>query len=234
MELARTALMAVFSILVLFLLTKLMGYRQVSELSLFDYINGITIGSLAADLALARGKEGWRILAALAVYGLAAFLLSVLTDRFIALRRGVTGKPLVLYRRGKLYDGNFKRAKLDLNEFQAQCRNSGYFDLAQVDTVLFEANGKLSILPLADQRPVTPGDMAMAVPPAETPGNVILDGEVMAGNLRALGYEENWLHKELKRQGAGDVKDVFLATLTPGGTLTVYRRAGEKREEALE
>ena len=134
MEYAHVILASLFSILALFLITKLLGCRQMNQLSMFDYINGITIGSIAAELAASWGKEFWQWAIALVIYGLATFLLSLATDRSIQARRLITGTPIPLYENGQLLDQNFRRAKLDLNEFLMQCRLAGYFDLSQLET----------------------------------------------------------------------------------------------------
>lgn len=147
MDYLHVVLTSTFSVAALFVITKLLGYRQMSQLSLFDYINGITIGSIAAELANSDGTEFWQWLIALVVYGLLTLLLSWATDHSIIMRRFITGKPIPLYENGQLLDHNFRKAKLDLNEFLMQCRIKGYFDLSQLETVLFEANGSLSILP---------------------------------------------------------------------------------------
>lgn len=147
MEYVQVLLASLFSIVALFLITKLLGYRQMNQLSMFDYINGITIGSIAAELAASWGEEFWKWTIALVIYGLATFLLSLATDRSIKARRFIAGKPIPLYENGQLLDQNFRRAKLDLNEFLMQCRLAGYFDLSQLEAVLFESNGMLSILP---------------------------------------------------------------------------------------
>ena len=223
MEYAHVILASLFSILALFLITKLLGCRQMNQLSMFDYINGITIGSIAAELAASWGKEFWQWAIALVIYGLATFLLSLATDRSIQARRLITGTPIPLYENGQLLDQNFRRAKLDLNEFLMQCRLAGYFDLSQLEAVLFEPNGMLSILPASPYRPATPFDLERAVEQSTPLVNVILDGKVMEENLTGTGKD--------RCQAA----DVFLALYDPTTeAVQVYRRSGGKEEDKLE
>ena len=118
-EVIHVIVLSVVSLVVLFLLTKLMGYRQMSQMSLFDYINGITIGSIAAELAT-NLEDYHRPLTAMIIYGLVTVLLSLLTEKSICVRRFVNGKPLVLLHHGTLYEKNLKKAKIDLNEFLEQ------------------------------------------------------------------------------------------------------------------
>lgn len=233
MDFLRVGLSTLFSIVALFLVTRLLGYRQVNQLSMFDYVNGITIGSIAAELAVAQGQEFWFWTEALVLYGAITVLLSLLTDRFIRVRRLVAGVPIFLMRRGVLFDQNFKQAKLDLNEFQMQLRNQGYFDLDDLDTVLYETNGKLSILPKAEHRPTTPKDLSAAVVQEEVPVNVILDGQVLADNLKACGKDQHWLDKQLD-QAHVSLSQVFLGFYNNDGGLSLYKRGGTLENRVIE
>ena len=202
---------SLFSIIVLFLLAKLMGNRQVSQMSMFDYVNGITIGSIAA-----------------VVYGVTAALISYITCKSMAARKFINGKPVVLYENGKLYEKNLAAAKLDINEFLTQCRTAGYFDLADLQTAILETNGQVSFLPLAAQRPVTPEDLQMTPDPERPCVNVILDGTVIPKNLKYTGNDDVWLKKQLEAQHVTRIGDVFLATVNAQNELAVYPRTGER------
>ena len=124
------------SIIAIFILTKIMGYRQMSQMSMFDYIISITIGSIAAEMSTALDKNFAQPLTAMIVYALSAVLLSWISSKSIRIRRVVEGKPLVLLSNGELYLGNLKRAKIDVSEFLEQCRVSGYFDVSKLETAV--------------------------------------------------------------------------------------------------
>lgn len=234
MDYFRVALSSLFSIAVLFLITKLSGYRQMSQLSLFDYINGITIGSIAAELANAEGQDFWRWTITILVYGLTTLLLSWVTDHSIKARRIITGRPIPLYENGQLLDQNFRKAKLDINEFLMQCRIDGYFDLSQVEAIFFEPNGRLSVLPASPYRPATPFDLNRAVERSNIGINLILDGKVMEENLSVTGKDDAWLAQQLAQQGCKN-SDIFLAVYDPTTEVVqFYRRGGEKQEDKLE
>ena len=234
MDFVRTALTALLTIVALFAITKLIGYRQLAQLSTFDYINGITIGSIGAELSVAEGKEFWEWLIALIVFGVVTWLLSVASDRSVKIRRVVSGRAIVLLDNGKIYDKNFKRAHMDIHEFQMECRKSGYFDLSQVQTAVLESNGSISILPVSRTRPATPEDLALAVSQETMCANVIMDGNIMDKNLQNLGYDVTWLKKQLKRKGESTVSGIFLATCTDDGVLTVFPRADKEHRDILE
>ena len=156
----QIALTALGSLAALFLLTKLSGNKQVSQMNLFDYVMGITIGSIAAEMA-SELESPLRPLWAMVVYGLTAWGIALLTNRSIRVRRFITGKPLILMDSGVIYRKNLRRARMDLNEFLMYCRVSGYFDLNQIQTAILEHNGTVTFLPAAMQRPVTPADLSM-------------------------------------------------------------------------
>ena len=231
-EIEYTIVLSVVSLVVLFLLTKLMGYRQMSQMSLFDYVNGITIGSIAAELAT-NLEDYHRPLAAMIVYGLAAVLLSLLTERSIRVRRFMNGKPLVLLHHGTLYEKNLKKAKIDLNEFLEQCRVSGYFDLSQLQAVILEGNGRLSFLPKAKERPTTPADLNLEPEEEDLTAVLVLDGHVMKHNLHHSGKNEKWLAAQLSALGFPEAKDVLLATCDLNNKLTVFPKCGEKPSEDI-
>ena len=233
MNLLQIVVASLISVAVLFIITKLIGYRQVSELSLFDYINSITIGSIAAEMAISRLDDIFEPLIAMAVYGAATLGLSIMTNHSIRLRRLLNGKPVVLMEKGKLYDAEFKRLKLDLNEFLSSCRNSGYFDLSRLDTVVVEPNGKLSFLPVSASRPVTPSDLEVKAEQESVCANVIIDGRIMPDNLASVGYDEAWLRRQLSL-GGHSLGDVFLATCATGGSLNVFERSGRQRGDKFE
>lgn len=217
---------ALGSVIVLFLLTKLMGYREVSELSMFDYINGITIGSIAAEMAtdLEKFEEP---LTAMIVYAAAVIGISQLTDKSVVARRIFGGSPLVLLNNDQIYYKNLKKGRVSIDEFLCQCRNSGYFDLSQIQTIILENNGKFSILPKADYRPATPKDIGAKVQADAIIATVIIDGNIMHKNLHHIGKDEKWLSSQLTNQGIKNITEVFLATCDIHNKVTVFKKLEE-------
>lgn len=221
MELLTIALLALFSYVYLFLIAKIMGHRQIAQLDAFDYITGITVGSIAADLAVEL-ESPMKMVVALAVYGMMTFLTNMVTIRFPRSRKLVEGTPTILYHNGKLYKKNLQKAKLDLSEFQALCRQQGYFDLGQIYSAVFEHNGSLSILPAEQERPVTPKDLNLNPRQTTFFTEVIMDGRVLTENLHRMGKEEKWLEKQLAEQGFRSPKEVFLGLCDQNDKLTCY------------
>lgn len=222
MELLFTALTALFSFVYMFLVAKLMGHRQIAQLDSFDYITGITVGSIAAELATEL-EEPLKPIIAMAVYGVLAVAVSRFTLRYQRSRKYIEGTPTILFHNRKLYRENLKKARIDLSEFLALCRQQGYFDLSQIYTAVFEHNGALSILPLELDRPATPRDLQLEPQQTTFPTEVIMEGRVLGENLKRMGKEETWLKEQLKSQGFRSPKEVFLALCDQNDQLTCYR-----------
>ena len=223
MDIVRVILTAVLSVVALFAVTKIMGHKQVAQLDFFDYVSGITIGSIGAELATEL-DEPHRPLIALGIYGVVSVVLNLLTDKLPHTRRFINGAPTILMNDGRLYRGNLKKAKLDLSEFMLLCREQGYFDLEDVAVAVFEHNGKLSILPKAAKRPVTPEDLKITARSAHVGVEVIMDGRVMGENLWRMGRDEEWLMGQLKLEGYESAREVLLGVYRPDESrLTLYR-----------
>ena len=211
----------------LFIAAKLIGHKQISQLDFFDYITGITIGSIAAEMATEL-EEPWKPFTATLIYGGVTLLLSVVTNKFPRTRKYLYGMPVVLMDQGKLYREKLKKAKLDLSEFIVMCRQQGYFDLTSIQTAIFEYNGKLTILPVSDQRPATPGDMALSPEQEEIFTELIMDGRILECNLKRMGLDLTWLDKQLKQRGVHSAQDVFLAVCDRNQKLVLYENSGGK------
>ncbi len=207
MYFVKLILISLLSVLALFVITKLMGHKQVAQLDFFDYVSGITIGSIGAEM-VTEMESPLKCLVALGIYGAVSILLSTATHRLPRLRKYINGTPTIIMKNGKLYRQNMKKAKLDLSEFLLMCREQGYFDLSQIGMAVFEHNGKLSVLPAG----------------FNIGTELIMDGRIMGENLCRLGKDAAWLKAQLKAQGIKDEKAVFLGIYYSGGdNLCLYK-----------
>ena len=222
MEIIKVILTSLLSVAALFVITKIMGHKQVAQLDFFDYVSGITIGSIGAELAT-DPESPEKPLIALGIYGLVSMTLNLMTHKLPRTRKYINGTPTILMNSDKLYRKNLKMAKLDLSEFLLLCREQGYFDLNEIETAVLEHNGKLSILTKAANRPVTPEDLKITATATHIGVEVIMDGRVMGENLSRMGRDTNWLGKQLKAQGYKDSKEIFLGIYRKGeDKLTLY------------
>lgn len=210
MEFIKVILTSLFSVLSLFIITKFMGHKQVAQLDFLDYINGITIGSIAAELATEL-EAPWKPLLAMVIYGIASVGLSFITRKFPKTRKYINGAPTILMNNGKFYRENIKKSKLDLNEFLMMCREQGYFDVSNIYTAIFEHNGKLTVLPVSSNRPITPNDMNLNPKQDYINLEVIMDGRIVNKNLKKIGLDSIWLEEQMKSQGYNSVEEIYLA-----------------------
>lgn len=232
MQFINVILSSLGSIIVLFILSKLIGNKQISNMTLFDYINGITIGSIAAEMATALEGDFILPLIAMVIYALVSLGISYMAIKSVKLRRFFIGRSITLLDNGKIYKKNLTKARLDINEFLTQCRVNGFFNLADIQTAIIEPNGMVSILPVSDKRPVNPHDLNLSPSKEELVVNVIIDGKVMYGNLKYIGKEVIWLKKQLKEQWDMSTNDVFLATYDDN-KLDVYVKLKDKPKNDL-
>ena len=223
-ELLDVTVRAILSLITLFLVTKMLGKKQVSQLSLFDYVIGISIGNFAAEMTINLESTEIHGIWAVVLFGLFAYIVNVLTMKSIWLRRFFMGTPTVLIQNGKILEKNLKKVKFDLNDLLEEVRIDGYFDLSQVEYAIMEANGSLSILPKTEYKTVTVGDMKLKTPKEGLCANVIIDGKIMHNNLDRIGKKEKWLNSQLKVKGYSDISKILLATIDINDKLVIYER----------
>ena len=222
MDIIKVTLTALLSVAALFIITKIMGHKQISQLDFFDYVSGITIGSIGAELATEL-ESPYKPLIALCVWGGTSVILNLLSLKTPRTRKYINGTPTILMNEGKLYRKNLKKAKLDLSEFMLLCREQGYFDLDEIQLAVFEHNGKLSVLPKAANRPATPADLKITAKATHIGVELIMDGRIIGDNLQRVGKDVQWLLSELKLQGIKSAEEILLAVYRPEeDKLTLY------------
>ena len=224
MDIFKIIILSLSSFIVLFILTKLMGNREMAQLSMFDYIISITIGSIAAEMSTALDDNFIEPLVAMIIYAIGAILVSYIALYSIKARRFISGTTLILYDNGKLFSKNLKKAKMDMNEFLMQCRTNGYFNLSDIQTAMLEANGKISFIPNSLKRPATPEDLSLNPKQEFLVTNIIIDGKVLEENLKNTGNNLKWLQSNLEKQNAGRVENIILATCDKDNNLSVYKK----------
>lgn len=234
-ELWDVTFRAISSLITLFLVTKMLGKKQVSQLSLFDYVIGISIGNFAAEMTINLESNELNGILAVIIFGVVAYIVSWITMKSIFLRRFFMGTPTILIQNGKILEDNLRKVKFDINDMLEEVRGAGYFDLSQVEYAVMEVNGNLSVLPKPEYRPLTPKDMNLKVNRESICANVIIDSKIMHKNLHNMNKDEKWLFKELKVKGYTDTAKILLATLDIDEKLTIYEKNnGVKSKDVFE
>lgn len=223
-ELLDVSERALLSLVTLFLITKMLGKKQVSQLSLFDYVIGISIGNFAAEMTINLETNELNGILAVVLFGIFAYIISYLSMKSILLRRFFMGTPTIIIEKGKILEKNMKKIKLDINELLEELRSQGYFNLDEVEYAVMEVSGDVSILPKSEYKPLTPKDMNIKTSESCLECIAIIDGKIMINNLKAIGKNEYWLKKELKRNNYIDVTKILLCMVDNKYQIKVYNR----------
>lgn len=227
MEYLELIILPIFSMIVIFILTKIMGYRQITQLSLYDYIIGITIGSIASELAISSFENYLPSLIAMIIYGLGTYLLSIITRISKKIRVLVEGKAIILYENDRLNFKALKIGKIDIDEFLMICRINGYFNLNDLDKIILETNGRFSFYPKESSRPVQYADLDKQLNNETIPVYLIKEGKILVNNLNYIHKDKQWLENQLKVKGI-ILEDIQLMYQDTKGNLNYYLNNNKK------
>lgn len=223
MEFLYIIILSVVSLAVLFIITKVIGFRQISEMSFFDYVIGITIGSIAAEMSTNIDLEWWKGITAMAVYGIIGVILSLLSQKSIIARKIISGKPIILIENGKIRKNSLKKARISLDDLLSSARGNGYFDLSDIDYAIMETTGKISFQPVGQKRNLNPKDFNFAPQNEGIYINIIMDGNIIEDNLSVAGITKKELGNMLKARGE-KVEDIILGTIDSNKQLSIFKK----------
>ncbi|MBT2647065.1 DUF421 domain-containing protein [Bacillus sp. ISL-34] len=213
-------LRSLFFLIVLFLITKVLGKKQLSQLSFFEYVTGITIGNIGAELATKVEGNIMHGVLSILVFAIAPFIAGSISLKSKTFRDLVEGKATVLIKDGKVMEDNLKKEKYTIDELLGLLRKKDVFDLSEVEFALLEANGDFSVMLKKQNQPVTPKDLNLSVAAVKEPQTIIMDGRILDEPLSTIGLNRNWLHTELDKLGVA-LQNVFLGQANSNGELTV-------------
>ncbi|WP_283749338.1 DUF421 domain-containing protein [Bacillus cereus] len=213
-------LRSVFILIFLFTITKCLGKRQISHLSFFEYIAGMTIGSIAAQVSTGLDQKFFHGVFAILTFASLPFFVGILSLKNKTARDFFEGKSTVLIKDGKVLEDNLKKEKYTSDELLELLRGNGAFSIAEVEFAVLEPSGELNVLLKKDSQPLTAKNLGLKVPNEKEPQNVIMDGNVLDEPLSASGHNRAWLHSELEKLGVF-IENVFLGQIDSYGQLTI-------------
>ncbi len=196
----------------LFVFARLLGKQEISQLSFFDYVLGITIGSIAASLSVDLSSRAWPHWVGLFTWTVTVFALQLITFRSKHANRYLVGEPIILIKNGLVMEDNMKKLRYTIADLLKQLRNKDVFELSRVDFAILETNGQLSVLLKPEYQCATPSDMNITPPVSGLSTELIYSGIVIEGNLKAAGLDRIWLDTQLKLNGINSPSEVFVAT----------------------
>lgn len=221
------------SLLILFFVIKLLGKKQVSQLNIFDYVIGISLGNLAAEMTINSDISIINGFIAMVIYGICSLFVSYITSKSIIARRLISGTPVILMEHGKLSKKQLQKVKLDVNDLMQDAREDGYFDLSEIDYAIMEVSGKVTFLPKEENRPITLKDMNIKTNNKGLSAVLIIDGNIMYNNLRNFGKDKKWLLNKLKERNY-NLTDILLLLCNNNDEITIYEKSFEVGGDILE
>jgi len=223
-------LRATASFIVLLILTRLLGRKQLSQLTFFNYITGITIGSIAADIGGESETPFFNGLTSLVWWSFLTFLVGYLGLKSSKVRVIIDGEPIIVIKEGKIFEEELKKSRLNMDDLSMLLREQNVFSVQDVANATFEPNGKLSIMLKPENQPVTKKDQnVLTVKPMYIPMELVVDGKVVEKNLKESGISKEWLKNQLINFKV-NMKDVFYVELQKDGSLYIDKRGDDVKE----
>ncbi|MBE2978820.1 DUF421 domain-containing protein [Priestia megaterium] len=207
-------------LVVLFAITKWLGKKQISELSFFEYVTGITIGNIGAEMATGIEKSIANGILSIVTFAAVPFLAGIISLKNKPFRDFIEGKGTVFIKDGKIMEDNLKKEKYTADELLELLRKKNVYQAADVEFAVLEATGDFNVLLKKENQPLTAKDLGVAVAPSKEPQTVIMDGEILDEPLSTIGQSRRWLHTELEKLGV-TIENVFLGQIDSYGQLTV-------------
>ena len=224
MDFLILSIKSVGSLLTLYLLTSALGKKQINQLNMFDYVIGISIGNVVAEMTVNKEVLFWDGVIVMSIYALISILISYLTTKSIILRRKLSGTPTTIIENGKIIEDSLKKSKLDINDLLEEARIDGYFDISEIEYAFLEANGKISFLPKSKYKPLTPNDVKLKTPYKGVCTNVIIDGKIMHNNLKCIKKKKKWLKKRLESLKYNNISELLLVTCDTNEKIVVFEK----------
>lgn len=226
-ELVHVLFRAIIAMLVLFTVTRMLGKKQIGQFTFYDYVVGITIGSIAADAIISIEVQFINGMGAIILFGFLSVILSYLSIKSFKINRFLNGAPIILIEDGHFIMDHFAKIKLPIFKFIEECRKLDCFDVSEIQYAIMETTGKLSILLKDEYQPITKKDMSKKSSRSKYFYSVIIDDKVLSHNLEKTGKTEDWLYENLKKQNIKSSDHIALATLNKNGVLHVFPAENE-------
>lgn len=209
-------------VILFFLTKKLMGKKQISQMNIFDYIIGITVGNIVADISLDLDKSLILGVFALFIFCLFGYVVTFFSMKNLWVRKIFSGNPTILINKGELMYLNMKKEGIDINSLQEDARLNGYFDMSKIYYAILETNGQISFLPKIKEDYVTNSSMKLKVKENNLSINLIQDGKIIIDNLEYINKNIKWLNKVIKNNGYDNVGDILLCIYNSDDDVIIY------------
>lgn len=223
----------VFVYLLTLALSRILGRKLISQMTFFDFILGIMIGNAAVNSSTVKENPSLSSFVSLLIIFLLTLIIDIIHMKSIRFRKFIDSEPVVVIEKGKINDQNVKRLRLSIEELNMLLREKNYFNIADVESAVFETDGKLSVQGKAEKQALTPSDINMVTSYKGLTRDIVIDGSILNNNLQYINKNEHWLKKQLLGYGVHDLKEVFYAGLDSSGNFYVSKRSNKSEEPGI-
>jgi uncharacterized membrane protein YcaP (DUF421 family) len=206
------------------ILTRLMGRKEISQMTFFDFLVGVSMGSIVANAIIGNERMSKAAVTAVIVLALLEIITSYLHIKSFGIRKLVNSEPVVVVKNGIIAEANVRRMRLTIDELMMKLREKNIFNIADVEYAIMETDGKMSVLPKSQKQPLTPKHLSIKTKKSGLTRDVIIDGNIMEENLKSVGLDDKWIKGQLRVHGIKDVSDVFYAGLDSNKKLHISKR----------
>lgn len=207
----RTLILYIVIVIVL----RLLGKRQIGQLQPSELVVALIIADLAAVPMANVGIPLINGIISIITLFIMEELLSLISMKSEGARGIISGKPSILIERGIIVEKELRRIRYNLNDLLEQLRLKNFANLEDIDYAILETSGQLSVIPKAENKPVTIKDLNIKPTPQQMPITVIIDGRIISDNLYKIGLTNAWIINELRINKINSAKDIFFAYLNP-------------------
>jgi len=215
---------SITSLFALFILTNALGKKQINQLNMFDYVIGISIGNVVAEMTVNKEVVFLDGIIVMTIYSLISILVSLLTLKSLKFRKLICGSPNILIENGNIKEKELKKTRIDINELLEEARINGYFDITEIEYAIMETNGKISFLPKSKYVPVKRNDLKMNVPYKGLSLELVIDGEIIYKNLKKIKKNKEWLITRLNNMNYKSINKILLVIIDTDEKITVYEK----------
>lgn len=219
MEFLEIFLELIFGYIALFILTKLMGKTQITQITPFDFISALILGELVGNAIYDNEVKISKVIFAVVIWGILIFTTEIITQKKKGLRKLLEGEPSIVIRKGKIDYNVLKKVHMDINQLQHLLRSKNVFSVRECEYAIIETDGSVSVLRKPNFRNVTVQDLNLPLSSVTLPVTLILDGEIEEDNLKMIHWDKKRLLDMIKQQGFQSEKDVLYAEWKEGEPL---------------
>lgn len=212
----------------LLLLTRLLGKKQLSQMTFFTYITGIALGNIAGEIVLNKEIKAAAGITAMALWAFLTILIEQLALKSPLVRVLFDGEPAIVIKNGKIQSKAMALSKLNMDDLSMLLRDKNVFSIREVDYAILEPNGKLSVLKKQEEEAPTKKELQLPIQKRlYLPTELIVDGKIVKRNLKELQLNRGWLEDQIKPFGVQSIDEVFFAELQSDGSIYLDKKSDQ-------